>query len=179
MAFVFTSPESGHRRLLFIFQNTVLWSSTGPDTENTISGLSGEISQDVLSEDQDSLPQYQDSTPSMSKDALVPRDSEAQQQQWNLLEDAAPAGPGASLQSMNSSQAKELLSLHRPPSPTMAAAICLMVEDPYFDTALSSPSSGEAPKDSPQDWKDICDFNIPLVHVYDQDLELNAAPAGK
>lgn len=94
------------------------------------------------------------------------------QQQWDLLQDAALAGPGASLQSMNSSQAEELLSLHCPPTPTMAAAICLMVEDPYFE-------SEEAPKDSSQDWSGSCDFNIPSVLVNDQDVELNAAPAGK
>lgn len=151
-------------------------SSTEPDTENAISGA-----QEVLSEKQDFLPQYRDSTPSTSKDALILGESEAQmnQQQWNLLQDAAPAGPGAALQSMSSSQAEELVSLHRPPSPSMAAAMCLMVEDPYFDTALSSPSSEEAPKDSSQDWGGTCDFNIPLVHVNDQVPELNAAPAGK
>lgn len=150
-------------------------SSPGPDTENTTSGLSGNINfQEVHSEEHDFLPQYQDSTPSTSKDALALRDSEAQmnQQQWDLLQDAALAGPGASLQSMNSSQAEELLSLHCPPTPTMAAAICLMVEDPYFE-------SEEAPKDSSQDWSGSCDFNIPSVLVNDQDVELNAAPAGK
>lgn len=103
------------------------------------------------------------------------RDSEAQmnQQQWDLLQNVAPAGPGASLQP-NSSQAEELLALHREPSPTMAAAVCLMVEDPYFD----SPSLEEAPKDSSEDWTGSCDFNVPSVQVNDQDLELNAAPAG-
>lgn len=176
------SPESWQRSLLFIFQTTVLSSYTGPDTENAISGLSGEINfQQVLSEEQDFLPQYQDPTPSTSKDALVLRDSEAQmnQQKWNLLQDAAPAGPGASLQSTNSSQAEELLLLHCPQSPTMAAAMCLMVEDPYFDTALSFPSSEEAPKDPSQDWRGSSDFNIPWVQVNDQDLELNTEPAGK
>lgn len=158
----------------FIFQTTAVSSSSGPHTEKTICGLSGEVSfQQVLSGEQDFLLQYQDSTPSTSKDALALRDSEAQmnQQQWSLSEDAAPAGPGASLPS-NSSQAEELLPLHCPPSPTMAAAICLMVEDPYFD-------SEEAPQDPSEDWRGSRGFNIPAVHVNDQDPELNAAPAGK
>lgn len=101
------------------------------------------------------------------------------QQQWNLSQHAAPAGPGASLQSTNSSQAEERLSLPCSPSPTMAAAICLMVEDPYFDPALSPPSSEEAPKDSSHDWRGSSHFIAPSVQVNDQDLELNAAPAGK
>lgn len=157
-------------------------SSTGPGTENWTSEDIG--FQEVLSEDQAFLPRHQDSTPSTTFHTLVPRDSEAQlnqqqQQQRTLLQDSAPAGPGASLQSRNSSQAEELLVLHRPPTPSMAAAICLMVEDPYFDSVLSSPSWEEAPKDSSEDWRGSWDVGVPSVQVNDQDLELSAAPAGR
>lgn len=139
---------------------------------------------EVLSEDRASLPRHQDSTPPAAFHTLAPRDSEAQlnqqqQQQRTLLLDAAPAGPGASLQSRSSSQAEELLALHRPATPSMAAAVCLMVEDPYFDSALSSPSWEEAPKDSSEDWRGSWDADVPSVQVNDQDLELGAAPAGR
>lgn len=60
----------------------------------------------------------------------------------------------------------------------MAAAICLMVEDPYFDTGMSSPSE-EAPKDSPQEWRRSPELIIPSLLVNDQDLELSAAASGK
>lgn len=165
---MFTSPER-----LPVFQAPAVPSSPGPNTEDAIFASHGEISfQEVLGED--FLPQYQDSTPSTSKDALDP-EARLDEQQRNLLQEADPAGPGASLHSMSSSQDEELLSPHCPPLPTMAAAVCLMVEDPYFE-------SEEAPKDSSPIWGSSCDFNIPSVHLNDQDLddqELSAAPAGK
>lgn len=174
------SAESWRRSFLSVFQTTVVSSSTGPGTENWTSEDIG--FQEVLSEDRAFLPRHQDSTPSTTLHTLVPRDSEAQlnqQQQQTLLQDAAPAGPGASLQSRNSSQAEEPLVLHRPPSPSMAAAVCLMVEDPYFDSALSSPFWEEAPKDSSEDWRGSWDVDVPSVQVNDQDLELSTAPAGR
>lgn len=97
------------------------------------------------------------------------------QQEGDVLEDAGPEGPGASLPSVDSSEG---LLLHCPPSPTMAAAICLMVEDPYFDTAMSSPSE-EAPQKSPQEWRRSPELIIPSLLVNDQDLELHAAASGE
>lgn len=171
MTFAFSSAESWRRSFLSVFQTTVVSSSTGPGTENWTSEDIG--FQEALSEDRAFLPQHQDSTPSTTFHTLN------QQQQRTLLQDAAPAGPGASLQSRNSSQAEELLVLHRPPTPSMAAAVCLMVEDPYFDSALSSPSWEEAPKDSSEEWRGSWDVDVPSVQVNDQDLELSAAPAGR
>lgn len=148
----------------------------GPDSENT--GFSEEI-QKIFSEEKEFIPQCQDSTPSMSKNAHVPKDNETQmnQQDWNLFQDAAQESPRASLQSTDDMQTEELLSL--PPSSNMAAAICLMVEDPYFDTAMSSQSPEETPEDPCLDWRGSSDFKIPLLCVNDQDLELNAATSGK
>lgn len=160
---------------------TVVPSSTGPEEENEHSDLKSTNPinfQQILIEERDFLPQHQDSTPSTSQNALVLRDNDTQthQQQGDLLQDAVPEGPRASLQSEDSSE--ELLLLHCPPSPTMAAAICLMVEDPYFDTATSSPSE-EAPTDSPQEWRRSPELIIPSLLVNDQDLELNAAASGE
>lgn len=157
-------------------------SSTEADVENEHADLKSPNPinfQQILIEERDFSPQYQDSTPSTSQNVLVLRDNDRpmQQHQGDLLEDAAPEGPGASLQSVDSSE--ELLLLHCPPSPTLAAAICLMVEDPYFDTPTSSPSSEQAPKDSPQEWSGNSELIIPSLLVNDQDLELNAAASGE
>lgn len=160
---------------------TVVSSSTGPNTENEHSVLKSTNPvnfQQILIEERDFLPQYQDSTPSTSQNVLVLRDNDTQlyQQQGDLLQDAAPEGPGASPQSQDSSE--ELLLLHCPPSPTMAAAIRLMVEDPYFDTAMSSPSE-EAPQNSPQEWRCSSELIIPSLLLNDHDLEPNAAASGE
>lgn len=160
---------------------TVVSSSTGPDIENEHSDLKSTNPinfQQILIEERDFLPQYQDFTPSTSQNVLVLSDNDTQmhQQQGDLLQDAAPEGPGASLQSVDSSE--ELLLLDCPSSPTMAAAICMMVEDPYFDRAMSSPSE-EAPTDSPQEWRCSPELIIPSLLLNDQDLELNAAASGK
>lgn len=150
-------------------------SSAGPDEENELSALKSTNPvdfQQTLIEEPDFLPQYQDST---SRNALVLRDSETQmnQQQGELLQDAVPEVPGAS------DSSEEPLSLYCPPSPTMVAAICQMVEDPYFDTAMSSPSSEEAPKDGHQEWRCSSDFIVPSVLTNDQELEPNATAPGK
>ncbi|PWA31901.1 hypothetical protein CCH79_00006430 [Gambusia affinis] len=59
-------------------------------------------------------------------------------------------------------------------SPAVPEAVCLMVEDPYFDTPLSSPSSEEAPVDEGQeDSKWTCSplFNGPSFLLNDQNME--------
>lgn len=165
--------ESWQRSLLFIFQTTVVSSSTAPDAENMLSDE--EINhQEVFIKEQDFLHRYEESTPSTSETALLLRGNETlmSQDQWNLPQESSLTCPEDSLQS------KELL-LHCSSSPAMTAAICLMVEDPYFDTVMSSPSSEDAPKDSPLEWRGSSDFKIPSVLVNDQDLELNAATSGK
>uniref|UniRef100_A0A3B3W224 protein-tyrosine-phosphatase n=2 Tax=Poecilia latipinna TaxID=48699 RepID=A0A3B3W224_9TELE len=59
-------------------------------------------------------------------------------------------------------------------SPAVPEAVCLMVEDPYFDTPLSSPSSEEAPVDEgPEDSKWTCSplFSTPSFLLNDQNME--------
>ncbi|XP_030589650.1 tyrosine-protein phosphatase non-receptor type 22 [Archocentrus centrarchus] len=72
---------------------------------------------------------------------------------------------------------QSVLSLNRQPSPDIAAAICSMVEDPYFDTALSSPSSDEAPIGTTEEtgeWTMSPIFSKPSVFLNDHTLEPNS-----
>ncbi|KAM9855971.1 tyrosine-protein phosphatase non-receptor type 22 [Aulostomus maculatus] len=62
----------------------------------------------------------------------------------------------------------DIPSLNPPPSPGVAAAICLMVEDPYFNTSVGSPSSEEAPLKSTSD--------IPSLSLNNRALDLNNSP---
>ncbi|XP_054912824.1 tyrosine-protein phosphatase non-receptor type 22 [Poeciliopsis prolifica] len=57
-------------------------------------------------------------------------------------------------------------------SPVVPEAVCLMVEDPYFDTPLSSPSSEEALVDE-EDSKWTCSplFSAPSLLLNDQNME--------
>ncbi|KAM9342980.1 tyrosine-protein phosphatase non-receptor type 22 [Pholidichthys leucotaenia] len=59
-------------------------------------------------------------------------------------------------------------------SPDVAAAICLMVEDPYFDTSMSSPSSEEAtmvPDEDTKEWTLSPVFKAPSFFLNDQAVE--------
>ncbi|XP_007553716.1 tyrosine-protein phosphatase non-receptor type 22-like [Poecilia formosa] len=59
-------------------------------------------------------------------------------------------------------------------SPAVPEAVCLMVEDPYFDTPLSSPSPEEALVDEgPEDSKWTCSplFSTPSFLLNDQNME--------
>ncbi|XP_063735887.1 tyrosine-protein phosphatase non-receptor type 22 isoform X3 [Eleginops maclovinus] len=64
----------------------------------------------------------------------------------------------------------DVLSLNPPPSPAVSAAICLMVEDPYFD----SPSLEEPPQEEAK-WTASPVFSPPALHLNDQELNLPAA----
>ncbi|KAA8591302.1 hypothetical protein FQN60_002245 [Etheostoma spectabile] len=75
----------------------------------------------------------------------------------------------------------DIPSLNIPPSPAVTAAICQMVEDPYFDTPMSSPPSEESPMDSSEDakqWTDSSIFCTPSLFLNDQTLELNSPASG-
>lgn len=142
------------KSLVFTCQMMAVSSSTGPDEENELSALKSanpvDFQQPVI-EEPDFVPQYQDST---SRNALVLRDSETQMnpRQRELLQDGVPEVPYCPL----------LL--------TTAAAICQMVEDPYFDTAMASPS----PKDGHQEWRCSSEGTM-----NDQEPELSAIASGK
>ncbi|XP_078144603.1 tyrosine-protein phosphatase non-receptor type 22 isoform X2 [Centroberyx gerrardi] len=61
----------------------------------------------------------------------------------------------------------------KPPVPPVAA-ICLTVEDPYFDASLS-PTEEAAPASQ---WTAIPVFSTPSLTLNDQTLELNSPPSG-
>ncbi|XP_041860954.1 tyrosine-protein phosphatase non-receptor type 22 [Melanotaenia boesemani] len=66
------------------------------------------------------------------------------------------------------------------PNPLPAEAVCLMVEDPYFDTPMSSPSSEETPLDPVDDskWTMSPIFTTPSLLLNDQTVELNSPGSG-
>ncbi|KAK2897243.1 tyrosine-protein phosphatase non-receptor type 22 isoform X1 [Channa argus] len=75
----------------------------------------------------------------------------------------------------------DIPSLNPPPPPAVPEAVCLMVEDPYFDTPMSSPSSEEAPLDSNVDnsqWIESPIFSTPSLFVNDQLLDLSSDVSG-
>ncbi|XP_059188453.1 tyrosine-protein phosphatase non-receptor type 22 [Centropristis striata] len=134
---------------------------------------------------------------------IAPRanDMQRDQEQWHILRTLPEAlagtqdlreGHRASPQLVRSGQrspaaeeriqgSDDIPSLNPPPSPAVAAAICMMVEDPYFDTPMSSPSSEEAPMDSTEagkQWTDIPTFNTPSLCLNDQTLKLNSPASG-
>lgn len=79
-------------------------------------------------------------------------------------------------------ESNNISPLNRTPSPDVSEAVCLMVEDPYFDTPMSSPSSEETPMDSNEDtkqWALSPVFEAPSLCLNDQTLELTSAVSGK
>ncbi|XP_039656665.1 tyrosine-protein phosphatase non-receptor type 22 isoform X2 [Perca fluviatilis] len=175
-------------------------SAITPDNESELSDLSEEL--DLLDEEREVLPQYHTPLPSALENLIDFRDEDTHgdQEQWYLLRTLpeAPAtaqnqqeGPRTSPKLLHASPRGPLveetiqdpddkLSRNTPPSPAVAAAICLMVEDPYFDTPMSSPPS-EAPMDSTEDakqWTDSPIFRTPSLFLNDQTLELNSPASG-
>ncbi|RVE70966.1 hypothetical protein OJAV_G00069780 [Oryzias javanicus] len=67
----------------------------------------------------------------------------------------------------------DVLSRSTPPAKVAAEAICLMVEDPYFDTPLSSPSSEEAPAED-STWTHSPIFKTPSLLLNDETLKSNS-----
>ncbi|XP_042264107.1 tyrosine-protein phosphatase non-receptor type 22 isoform X1 [Thunnus maccoyii] len=156
--------------------------------------------QHPLDEERDVLPQYHTLMPSASDNhiALRARDKQRDKQQWDVpqafpvvlattqdLQDGPKTSPKLVHTSQRAAGVKERIeesddipSLDPPPLPTVAEAICLMVEDPYFDTPMSSPSSEEAPVDSTDDtkqWTASPVFTTPSLSLNDQTLEFNFA----
>lgn len=165
------------------------------DTKGRLSDLSEGL--DTLQQiqqvvDEEVLPQCQAPSPSPPKNLVVSGDKDTQgdQQQWHQLQTL----PGALVatqdlleepQLVHTSQrapaveeSKDIPLLNPPPLPAMAAAMCLMVEDPYFDTPMSSPSSDEAPMDcSKYPGSPIC--CTPSLCLNDETLMLNSSASGK
>lgn len=184
-------------------QETVVASAITPDSQSELFHPS-ELDllpqfQQMLREERDVLPHYQTPSPSPLDNVIdvTDEDSRREQQHWNLVQSlpeaqvasqelqeepdpssiwvqTSPRDPAAenSIQESNN-----MPSLHQPPSTT----VCLMVEDPYFDTLLSSPSSEEAPLDSESVKQCAVSaiFSTPSVCLNDQPLELNPPASGR
>ncbi|XP_054464701.1 tyrosine-protein phosphatase non-receptor type 22 [Anoplopoma fimbria] len=183
-------------------------SAIATDTERELPDLSKEVVslpqfQHLLDEERDVLQQYHTSLSSASHNhiALREKDLQRDQEQWYLLRTLPEAlittqdpqeGPMTSLTQVHSSQrapaveerieeSYDIPSLNPPPSPAVAEAICLMVEDPYFDTPMSYPSSEEAPMNLTEDanqWTVSPIFSMPSLCLNDQTLELNSPASG-
>lgn len=142
-----------------------------------------------LAEDFDLQPQLQPK-PSLDLCALndhtAPRDSGPlmDQRQWELLHTLSKslASSRAELQGANAfpdvvygcEKNEDTLTLKNTPPDAVAAAICLMVEDPYFDGPASPPSSQGALADCPlgaEEWTVSTAFSTPTVRLQDQTLE--------
>ncbi|XP_024148449.1 tyrosine-protein phosphatase non-receptor type 22 [Oryzias melastigma] len=67
----------------------------------------------------------------------------------------------------------DVLTRSTPPAKVVAEAICLMVEDPYFDTPLSSPSPEEAPAED-STWTLSPIFQTPSLLLNDETLTSNS-----
>lgn len=157
--------------------------------------------QSLLDEEREALKQYRTPSPSTSDNLidLRAKDTQSDQQQQYLRQSLPEAlattqhlqeGPRTSPSQLHSSQrasaveerSNDVPTLNPPASPAMAAAICLMVEDPYFDTPMSSPSSEEAPVDSSEEakqWAVSPIFSTPSLCLNDQTMELDSAASGK
>lgn len=145
-----------------------------------------------LAEDFDLQPQLR---PKPSQDLLVLNDFMAMkdsdplmdQRQWDLIQTlsyslatneaelkGAEASPNAE---HGCEKAKDTSTLINPPADAVAAAICLMVEDPYFDGPASPPVltvTTDSPE-WPEEWTVSKAFSTPTVCIQDQTLELPAS----
>ncbi|CAN9515663.1 unnamed protein product [Ophioblennius macclurei] len=70
-------------------------------------------------------------------------------------------------------------SLNSAPSPVVTQTLCLMVEDPYFESPMSTSSSEEAPTNPVEDqWTLSPVFNPPSIFLNDQSMEPNCPASG-
>ncbi len=181
-------------------------SAITPDTESDLVDLSEELDllpqfQHLLDEERDVLPQYHASSPSASENLIAVRGKDTQQQ-WHLIQTLPEAlattqdrqeGPRTSPKLVHTSprvpaveeriqESDDIPSLNPPPKPAVAAAICMMVEDPYFDAPMGSPSVEEAPMDFTKDakqWTASPILRTPSLCLNDQTLVLNSPASGK
>ncbi|KAM7405186.1 hypothetical protein PAMP_012467 [Pampus punctatissimus] len=184
---------------------TTVPSSITPNTRSKLSDSREELDmrpqfQHLLDEEKDILPQYHTPLPSASDNfiPLTARDKQREQQQWDLhqslpnvlaitqdLRDGPTTSPALEHTSQSVAglderihKSDEIPSLNLPPSSAVAAAICLMVEDPYFDSLMSSPLSDKTPVSSVENikqWKAHPVSSMSSLSLNDQTLELNSA----
>ncbi|XP_062283246.1 tyrosine-protein phosphatase non-receptor type 22 isoform X2 [Scomber scombrus] len=175
-----------------------------PNCESKFSDLREELDlepqfQHLLDEERDVLPQNHTPLPSALHSLIAlskARDKQRDQQQWDLhwslpevlattqnLQDGPTTSPKLVHTSQKATgveegiQGDDIPSLDPPPSTAVAEALCLMVEDPYFDTPFSSPSSDEASVDCAEDtkqWTAGPALSMPSLSLNDQTLDLNS-----
>ncbi|XP_029281963.1 tyrosine-protein phosphatase non-receptor type 22 isoform X2 [Cottoperca gobio] len=163
-------------------------STITPDPESELSDLSDELDllphfQHLLGEEWDVSPQLRSDLPSAAEHhiALRAMDLQREQEQWRLHPEALTStqelqeGPRSPRAVEEKIQQSDIPSMNPSPFPVVAAAICLMVEDPYFDTPIGSPSSQEAALDATL-WTVSSTVSAPSLLL--NDLELHSA-AGK
>ncbi|XP_074536748.1 tyrosine-protein phosphatase non-receptor type 22 isoform X2 [Halichoeres trimaculatus] len=194
--FLQSTDEHTHRDMVTMAPPTIT-----PETESEVSDLSEELDlqpqfQHLLDEEMEALRQY--STPSsFDSEVLLPatvQDTQWDQQQWDLLQTcsdmlAATEEPRTPQTVVHTSQraataadeSEKLPSLKPSPSPSpspdVTAAICLMVEDPYFDSPPSPEEASMGPKDA-KAWTDSPIFNAPALCLNDQTMELSSPTSG-
>ncbi|XP_040009030.1 tyrosine-protein phosphatase non-receptor type 22 [Xiphias gladius] len=180
---------------------TMVPSAITPDTECELLDQSEELDsqpqfQHLLDEERGVLPQHHRPLSSTSENliALRAKDKQTDRQQWHPLEafpDTAVTsrdlreGPGTSPKLVHTTQrapaveesiqeSQDVPSLSPPATPAVVEAVCLMVEDPYFDTPMNSPSSEEVSMDSTEDtkqWTVFPVFSTPSLLLKDQTPE--------
>ncbi|XP_047451289.1 tyrosine-protein phosphatase non-receptor type 22 [Mugil cephalus] len=132
--------------------------------------------QHLLEEERQALPQYYTALPSAPNASLIDLRAEAMQwdqQQWQLIQ-TLPEATRAPAVEEKIQESKDVPSASLPPSSGVAAAVCMMVEDPYFDTPISSPSSGAASVDHVEEsdaWTFSPIFTAPTLCLNDLVLE--------
>uniref|UniRef100_A0A3Q2QDM3 protein-tyrosine-phosphatase n=1 Tax=Fundulus heteroclitus TaxID=8078 RepID=A0A3Q2QDM3_FUNHE len=175
-------------------------SAVGAISENDLSDQSEEFEltpehQDLFGEEKGYLQQY--SPPLVhTSEALTPLNYETMQwcqEQYNPFHttpeelnvtQGLSEGPTGSPTLLHASHVAFSLSEGVPNSgdvsgvnsstlPAVPEAVCLMVEDPYFDTPMSSPSSEEAPVEPAEDSTWTCSpiFSTPSLLLNDQTIE--------
>ncbi|XP_053279960.1 tyrosine-protein phosphatase non-receptor type 22 [Pleuronectes platessa] len=176
---------------------TMVSCAVTPDSENKLPDQELVLlPQPLQNEERDVPPQLHHPSPSTPEDliASTSREKHMDQQQWSLLRASPDAGvtgrdlqqgPGTSPQQVHTSQSApaaeerdNLPQLNPPPSP--AVAICMMVEDPYFDSPMNSPLSEEAPMDSVEQarpWT-VNPLHTPSFSLNDQPLEDDTPASG-
>lgn len=120
--------------------------------------------------------------PEPSEDSLMVqdypsiRDSDPlmDQRQWDLIQTLSES---LATSESELKRAEDTPTIINPPADAVAATICLMVEDPYFDGPASPPAApGTADSTEwPEEWTVNKAFNPPAICLQDQSLEAPAS----
>ncbi|KAM6924353.1 tyrosine-protein phosphatase non-receptor type 22 [Xenentodon cancila] len=167
------------------FQNevTVAPSPVADMTESEMSVWSKEVDnmpqqQHLLDEEMSDLLHYHTPLPSAAENLNTLRadDMHWGQQQCHPLSEALDTSHGHERPMTPPKLAQTSHRLLQPPAPDVAKAICHMVEDPYFDTPMSSPSPDETVEGSSEDtkWTQSPLNSGPLLLLNDQTMKFDS-----